>query len=362
MEQAENQTADELKPVDRDAISQDRKDYFIVTLELLKDKKVFPFPLFIYNATTKVFYLFLNPNAPLTKDKTKFLDYIFERGGKLAAKIAQKKTFLKTFELNIDDVPELKEREPHPLEKAQKMYKLLLEQKESKGPFDFKSEFRKCTEDDQYTPIIERVRDEVLTFDVTRSKTVSLCIHLCEKLLVKDNLTNRIVALSYMLAKNNNMKTQEILADVICTAFLHHIGLTQIDQKTVQTPTKKHGELQYRFFKKHLGLSLHLIKKSGVELSQHVLDGIGDHHERFDGSGYPHNKVGSYIEPVALIIGAVSHIFEYTMGYITGDEHPIKTVLYALKNKSFSAGLEFQFGDTMYESLITLLEEPISQA
>jgi hypothetical protein len=96
-------------------------DYFLIDIENLKGKKTFPFQLFIFNPSHKKFSMFLNGNRPLSKEHENFLNYILERGGKLAILKNQRKTFLIAQETTAAEIPSLKERELHPLEKERLM-------------------------------------------------------------------------------------------------------------------------------------------------------------------------------------------------------------------------------------------------
>lgn len=331
-------------------------DFFIIDRVHLKDKKTFPFQLYIFNPIQKKFSMFLNGNRPLTKEHNDFLEYILERGGKLAVLKNQRKTFLIAQETNASEIPSLKERELHPLEKERLMNLKLKEMyDEKKGAFSLQSEFELACQDDNFESIIENARVEIITFSVTLSPTVSLAVHFAKTHMDKDNFTNRIVATSYLLAKNCNIVDQEALADIICGAYFSHIGLTQTPLTIARTPYLSLPEKERNLFQKHTILGHHLIKKSHINISERCKKIILDHHERVSGNGYPSMKYGEQIELLSQIVGAVSHIFEYSYGKITGGKHSMKAILIAMRTKSFMKGLEFDFGELVIQSIITLI-------
>ncbi len=331
-------------------------DYFLIDKEHLKDKKTFPFQLYIFNPAHKKFSMFLNGNRPLTKEHNDFLDYILERGGKLAVLKNQRKTFLSAQDIHAEEIPSLKERELHPLEKERLMNIKLKEMHEEKnGAFSLQTEFEAACESDNFLRIIENARMEILTFSVTMSPTVSLAAHLAKTHLEKDNFTNRIVAVSYLLAKNCNIVDQDALADIVCGAYFAHIGLTQTPLSIARTPYLTLPEKEKNLFQKHTILGHHLIKKSQINLSERCKKIILDHHERPAGGGYPSMKYGEQIEMLSLIVGAVSHLFEYSSGRITGGKQSMKSILIAMKAKSYQRGLEFDFGEKVFQSIITLI-------
>lgn len=331
-------------------------DFFIIDKVHLKEKRTFPFQLFIFNPAHKKYSMFLNGNRPLTKEHNDFLDYILERGGKLAVLKNQRKTFLIAQETDASEIPSLKERELHPLEKERIMNMKLKEMyDEKRGAFSFQTEFELASQTDNYEPIIENARMDILTFSVTISPTVSLALHLAKTHLEKDTYINRIVAVSYLLAKNSNIVDQDALADIICGAYFAHLGLTQTPLTIARTPYNTLPEKERTLFQKHTILGHHLIKKSQINLSERCKKVILDHHERAAGNGYPSMKYGDQIETLSQIVGAVSHLFEYSSGKITGGKQSMKTIILAMKSKSFLPGLEFDFGEKVFQSIITLI-------
>ena len=88
-------------------------DFFIIERDHLKGKRTFPFQLYIFNPTHKKYSMFLNGNRPLTKELETFMDYLLERGGKIAVLKKQRKTFLTAQEYHESEIPSLKARELH---------------------------------------------------------------------------------------------------------------------------------------------------------------------------------------------------------------------------------------------------------
>lgn len=325
-----------------------KSDFFLIEEEHLKEKTLFSFHLYIFNPQNNKFNTFLFANSPLSDEKKSFLNFILDHGGKLAVLVKQQKTFLRAQQLMKDEVPSLKKPPPHPLEIEQEKNKLAIE---GSSTFDFPSKVKLCISKDNFSEIIEHVRKEVLCFSPKRSHTVSLAIYFCKMLLGEDNTTNRIVSFCYFLSKLLNFEDEQTLSEVICASFLHNIGITQINKSITQKPYLKLGQEEKHLFKKHMGLAQHLMRKSGLEVSKRTLTIILDHHERYDGGGYPNSKLGHSIDPLALILGLTSHIFDFSTGKIDGKEYPLDLVIKKIQDKNFTPGLEFEFGDTINQLL-----------
>jgi HD-GYP domain-containing protein (c-di-GMP phosphodiesterase class II) len=107
--------------------------------------------------------------------------------------------------------------------------------------------------------------------------------------------------------------------------------------------------------KKHTILGTHLIKRGGLDISERCKKIIMDHHERASGSGYPGEKLSENIDPLALLVGAVAHLFEFSSGSISGNKQSLKSVIINMKNKNFIPGLEFDFGDKIFDIVVNLI-------
>jgi HD-GYP domain-containing protein (c-di-GMP phosphodiesterase class II) len=341
-------------------MSLEQKEFFHIESSQLKrgENAIYPFHLYIYNQASSQYSTLLFANSPFTQEKQDLVEFILERGGELAIDHAQKLTFLKDQSLDESDIVSLQVTPEHEfISRQRKRQNDLEERQKKKGNFLFRQELAEAAADDNYLPLIDQVRSEALAFHYTVSHTVSLASFLSEKLLFEDNFINRIVAVSFHLAKGCGMDDQGALGDLIVAAFLSHIGHTQMDLIYSQKAQLEQTGSQKREYKKHPGLAQHLIRKSGLVISERCNRVLYQHHERFDGGGYPEYKQGPFIEPLALVLGASAHILEYTSGKVTGTPVPMITVVKNLKEKYLTPGLELEFGDTIYESLIYLLEE-----
>ena len=331
-------------------------DFFMIEYDHLKGKKTFPFQIYVFNPIHKKYTMFLNGNRPLTNELETFLGFLLEKGGQLAILKKQRRTFLTAQDFHESEIPSLKTRELHVLEKerianlaAKEVYDQI------NGAFSFQTEFEIASDTDNFERIIEFARVEILTFSVTQSHTVSLALHLTKMHLVNDNYLNRLVATSYLFAKNSNIVDSAALSDIICGAYLAHIGFTQLPMSMLKTPTLSLGNREKKLFEKHTILGNHLIKKSQIELTERCKRIILDHHERISGSGYPSMKYGESIESLSSIVGIVALLFEFSSGKINGNTQSIRSIIVKFKNKVATPGLEFDFDDKLYNVLVSLI-------
>ncbi|MDR3564577.1 MAG: HD-GYP domain-containing protein [Negativicutes bacterium] len=97
------------------------------------------------------------------------------------------------------------------------------------------------------------------------------------------------------------------LRETILTGLLHDIGKTQIPLTILHKPGKLDAE-EWRIIRQHPSLGVELLRPSN-RFSEESLQGILQHHERLDGSGYQSKLAGSDIAIRAKII-ALADIYD----------------------------------------------------
>jgi hypothetical protein len=325
-------------------------DIFEIGLQHLKDIEVFPFHLYVLNPNKKSYGIYLEANTPLTEQKLTFIQYILQIKGKLAISNGQKITFLSHMQYKDEDIPSLLTGLPK--EEEVTKANIVID-------FNFEDEFVSADSKNDYSRLIAQMRSEVGSFSQKMSHTISLARYLVQGLCDEDNFTNRVVCLSYFLAKEIELKDSKSLGDIIVASYFYHIGLTQLDLKHCSTPSLVMGDRMLHENKKHLGLSQHLIRKSGVEITDRCKRIISEHHERVDGNGYPNFKSKYKIEPLALVLGAAGHLVEFSSGLIDGNKQMILPLIKLYENGERKPGLEVEFGEHIIKSLITFVQKRI---
>jgi HD-GYP domain-containing protein (c-di-GMP phosphodiesterase class II) len=89
--------------------------------------------------------------------------------------------------------------------------------------------------------------------------------------------------------------------------MLHDVGKGAIDKKILNKPGKL-DEREWAIIKEHPLTGADMLKESG-KVSKDELIVVASHHEKLDGSGYPHGLTGDEIHPYARI-AALADIFD----------------------------------------------------
>lgn len=327
--------------------------YFFIDLSHLKRRKIFGFKLFIHNPHSTNTHLFLEANSPLDQEREDLLNMLVAKGGILCVQKKQQRSFLHSQGLSVYEVASLAQMcDSSPREIDDPFAKK--EKQETKTPA-LNIIAQKSFDSGDFLPFIEAARLEICSYDQRTSHTQSLAMHFARELLIEDNELNRIVALSFFLAKTIDVEDPQSLSDLVCAGYLAHIGKTQAPLSNYTQPQIKMDNKQQKWHQRHGAFSQHLLRKSGVDLSERCLKIIEQHHERVNGSGFPYQLRAQSIEPLALILGALDHIFDYHTGRVTGAPMPIAQVVRHIQKRDFLPGLELEFGEAVIDGVGFLL-------
>jgi len=111
----------------------------------------------------------------------------------------------------------------------------------------------------------------------------------------------RVASLSKQLALlEGNLSSQEI-ERLTLAAPLHDIGKILIDNKILHKPGKLTDE-EFKEMKKHPQNAMKILKQSGREIIRAAKVIAYEHHENYDGSGYPRGLKGDAIHIYARIV------------------------------------------------------------
>ncbi|MGK5086678.1 HD domain-containing phosphohydrolase, partial [Bdellovibrionota bacterium FG-2] len=94
-----------------------------------------------------------------------------------------------------------------------------------------------------------------------------------------------------------------LLSDLAMAGLLHDVGISQIPYETASLPWMELDPENRGVFVQHVNHSLSLIRRLDPRISERVQRFVLQHHEKFDGTGYPQKLKGFKFESVAQILG-----------------------------------------------------------
>jgi putative nucleotidyltransferase with HDIG domain len=148
------------------------------------------------------------------------------------------------------------------------------------------------------------------TFDMY-DEQVSTFMDLAIAVEEKDGYTSdhcsRITTLSMQIGEKLKLATEEMYT-LHVGSFLHDVGKIKIPDGILNKPAKL-SENEYELMKKHSTYGADMLRNSGIPILKKAADIVEQHHERYDGSGYPFGLKGKEISLLAQIV-AVADSFD----------------------------------------------------
>lgn len=118
--------------------------------------------------------------------------------------------------------------------------------------------------------------------------------------------SERVAHFSVVLARRMNRFTEEELKSYYYACLLHDVGKVNIPDSILTKPTFLTEE-EYAIIQTHPVVGVNAVKD--IEGLESAVDVILHHHERWDGTGYPHRLAGEQI-PLLARITAVADAFD----------------------------------------------------
>lgn len=152
-----------------------------------------------------------------------------------------------------------------------------------------------------------------------------------------------VATLSIVMGISLGLKKEE-LYKLALAALLHDIGKLFIDKDILNKPEKL-TDSEYEIMKNHSTLGYKFIKHNYTSVSPKVYISILEHHERFDGRGYPDGIKGEKIYIFARII-AIADVYDAMTS-----KRPYKAAIPTNEVLEYIAG----GSGTLFDSKITAL-------
>lgn len=142
----------------------------------------------------------------------------------------------------------------------------------------------------------------------------------------------RVADLSRQLAQRLGMSGTEV-QEVFVAALLHDVGKIGFSDELLGKPVSMMSGVELAQYRQHPALAADVLKR--IKSLGNVADIILNHHEHFDGSGFPDRRSGLDIPLGACIVCAVSDYDDLTGGMLTAQPMTAKQACeYLIENRN----------------------------
>ncbi len=142
--------------------------------------------------------------------------------------------------------------------------------------------------------------------------------------------------------------------DLALAGLLHDIGIAELPPEIQSIDPEDMTKEQFEIYKKHPEYSVNLIKSRKIVVSDKVTKAILQHHERFNGSGYPSGLYGDRISKEAQVL-ALADKFDYLTRLKEGK--PLLTptqAVDAIRKEQLDDPAKILFNPDLLKGLLTL--------
>jgi response regulator RpfG family c-di-GMP phosphodiesterase len=113
---------------------------------------------------------------------------------------------------------------------------------------------------------------------------------------------------------------EQLLADLTVAAIFHDIGLVKVDPAVMAKAEADWSAADRKNYEQHVQASVAILEESGTDFHPRVFRMVSEHHENYDGSGFPGRKRGAQIDETSQVLH-LANLFDRTcVGKQTGDE------------------------------------------
>jgi HD-GYP domain-containing protein (c-di-GMP phosphodiesterase class II) len=111
---------------------------------------------------------------------------------------------------------------------------------------------------------------------------------------------------------------EALLADLTVAAIFHDIGLVRVKPEVMAKPELKWNPQEREEYQRHADSSVEILRESGADFHPRVYRMIAQHHERYDGGGFPKGLRGAAIEEHSGVIHLANFFDRLCTGKQTG--------------------------------------------
>ncbi len=148
--------------------------------------------------------------------------------------------------------------------------------------------------------------------------------------------------------------------DLALAGLFHDIGISSLPAEIQALEPSQMNPQQFEEYKKHPEISLNLVKKRKIVINETIMRAILQHHELYNGKGFPKGYAGDRISKEAQVL-ALADEFDSLTRLVEG--HPLMTPIEAvehLRKMQVNSPSSIHYSPELLNQLLTLFPAPKS--
>lgn len=125
---------------------------------------------------------------------------------------------------------------------------------------------------------------------------------------------------SVMFALAIGFTDEQLLADMTVAAIFHDIGLVRVRPEVMGKAESLWSVAERKEYEQHVQGSVDILKESGTEFHPRVFRMVNEHHENYDGSGFPKGLRGPQVDETSQLLHLANLFDRLCTGKQTGTE------------------------------------------
>ncbi len=126
--------------------------------------------------------------------------------------------------------------------------------------------------------------------------------------------------IAVMFALAIGISDETALGDLALASIFHDIGLVRIRPEVLAKEEIDWNASERSEYEKHVAASVEILKESGTEFNPRVYRMVKEHHENYDGSGFPEHIRGAQIDEMSQIMHMANLFDRLCVGKQTGTD------------------------------------------
>ncbi len=145
---------------------------------------------------------------------------------------------------------------------------------------------------------------------------------------------------------------QSLIADMAFAALVHDLGLSQIPFDLASKPWKLMTAEESKIYSEHVKKTVDYISIFAPEVPQRVKAIIYQHHEKFDGSGYPQKLKGFNVDDIAQLLSIADIMESVSSGRWDGNKRTLKETFALLESLEKVRSFPEYFNPEVFEAIM----------